>query len=260
MKNFKYIIYKIAPAIFITLILAMWLLVTQFGIVSEFLLPSPQKVFLAFINDFDTISKNLLTTLSEAFIGLFIAVIVAFLVSFLMDRFTFLYKSIYPVLVITQTIPTVAIAPILVLWFGYNMLPKIILITISCFFPIAISILNGFKNIDVSHINLLKTMGAGNLDIFFHIKLPFSLINFFSGFKIAISYSVVGAVIAEWLGGYSGLGVYMLRVKKSYEFDKMFAVIILVSLISVLLIYLVDLVQKVAIPWINDKSEAGKNV
>ena len=246
----KRIIYKVAPLIFIILILILWSFISYSNMLPSFMLPSPTNVLYAFFNDFGVITSNLSTTLFEAFVGLFIAVIFSFLTSFIMDRFNFLYRSIYPILIITQTVPTVAIAPILVLWFGYDMTPKIILIVVSCFFPITVSLLNGFKGIDKEQINLFRSMGASKFDIFFRLKLPFSMISFFSGFKIAVSYSVVGAVIAEWLGGYKGLGVYMIRAKKSYEFDKMFAVIILISLISLLLVILVDIIQKALMPWL----------
>ena len=160
---------------------------------------------------------------------------------------------LYPILVITQTVPTVAIAPLLVLWMGYGIAPKITLIVIVTFFPVAISLLEAFKQVDQDKIKLLKAMGASKYEIYKYIKLPESLSNFFSAFKIAVSYSVVGAVIAEWLGGFKGLGVYMIRVQKNYSFDKMFAVIFLISAISLILMKLVSFIQKKMMPWMEEK-------
>lgn len=150
---------------------------------------------------------------------------------------------------ITQTIPTVAIAPLLVLWMGYDMAPKIALVVIVCFFPMAVGLLDGFRSADQDTVNLLRSMGASKGQIFRMVKLPSSLGRFFSSLRVSVSYSIVGAVIAEWLGGNSGLGVYMTRVRKSYAFDKMFAVIVLISLISLLLMWLVSMIQRLCMPY-----------
>lgn len=221
------------------------------------MLPSPSDVVMAFINDFGLLMSHARTTLSEAFLGLSIGILFGFIVAVIMDRFQIAYRAIYPVLVITQTVPTVAIAPLLVLWMGYGILPKITLIVITSFFPITIGLLDGFRSTDADAINLMRAMGANRMQRFFHIKLPSSLSHFFAGLRISVSYSVIGAVVAEWLGGFSGLGVYMTRVRKSYSFDKMFAVIFFISLISLLLVLAVTFIQKAAMPW--ERKESIKN-
>ena len=129
------------------------------------------------------------------------------------------------------------------------MAPKVILIVITTFFPITVGLLNGFKSIDKDSVNLLRAMGAGRWQIFRYIKLPGAMSQFFAGLRISASYAVVGAVISEWLGGFGGLGVYMTRVKKAYSFDKMFAVIFLISIISLMLMKGVDLLQRKSMPW-----------
>ena len=188
-------------------------------------------------------------TLQEAIYGLIIGIIMAFVIATLMDRFPFIYKAVYPLLVITQTIPTIAIAPLLVLWLGFEMAPKIALVIITTFFPITISLLDGYRSADVDAINLIRSMGGGRLKIFRYIKLPSAMNHFFSGLKVSASYAIVGAVISEWLGGFEGLGVYMTRVKKAYAFDKMFAVIIFISIISLLLMLGISLLRTVCMPW-----------
>ena len=188
-------------------------------------------------------------TLAEAFVGLMIGIVTGFVMAVLMDQFDGLYKALYPLLILTQTIPTVAIAPLLVLWFGYEMAPKVILIVITTFFPIAVGLLNGFKSADKDSMNMLRAMGAGRWQIFRYIKFPGAISEFFAGIRIAVSYAVVGAVISEWLGGFKGLGVYMTRVKQAFSFDKMFAVIFLISIISLLLMNGVDFLQKNCMPW-----------
>ena len=167
----------------------------------------------------------------------------------LMDRFEGVYKAFYPIMVITQTIPTIAIAPLLVLWMGYDVAPKVTLIVIVTFFPIAVGLLEGFRAADKDTMNLMRSMGASQGQIFRYVKLPGALGNFFTSLKISVSYSVVGAVIAEWLGGFQGLGVYMTRVRSAYSFDKMFAVIFLISAISLVLMWLVTILRKKLMPW-----------
>ena len=116
------------------------------------------------------------------------------------------------IVIITQTIPTIAIAPLLVLWMGFGMAPKITLVVITTFFPISIGLLDGYRSADPDEVNLLRAMGANRLQVFWHIKLPSATGSFFSGLRISASYAVVGAVISEWLGGFEGLGVYMAPI------------------------------------------------
>ena len=249
MKKFQNITDKIASSIIIAVLLMIWQILSMVNIIPKFMLPSPIEVVRAFISDFPLLMEHTEITLIEAFLGLGLGIILGFAVAVIMDRFEYAYKMIYPVLVITQTIPTVAIAPLLVLWMGYGILPKIMLILLTSFFPITIGLLDGFHSVDRDMLNLLKTMGATSFQNFIHLKLPSSLGYFFAGLRISVSYSIIGAVVAEWLGGYDGLGVYMTRVRKSYSFDKMFAVIFLISGISLLLMYFVKKIQRWCMIW-----------
>lgn len=232
-------------------LLLIWQLVCSLELIPSFMLPSPLEVMQAFVSEFPLFLENSVITLQEAFIGLILGVSVGFAVAVLMDTFAFLYKAFYPLLIITQTIPSVAIAPLLVLWFGYEMTPKIVLIVISTFFPVTVGLLDGFRSADKDAIGLLCSMGANRVKVFRYIKFPSALPQLFSGLRIAAAYSVVGAVISEWLGGFGGLGVYMTRVKKAFAFDKMFAVIFLISAISLALMALVGLAEKKCMPYRN---------
>ena len=194
-----------------------------------------------------------LVSVQEAIYGLIIGVILAFIIATLMDRYETLEKALLPLMVVTQTIPTIAIAPLLVLWMGFGMAPKITLVVVTTFFPIAVGLLDGYKSVDPDEINLLRSMKANRLQIFWHVKLPAALPYFFSGLRVSASYAVVGAVISEWLGGFDGLGVYMTRVRKAYTFDKMFAVIILIIIVSLLLMAAVDLLKTITMPWLRKR-------
>lgn len=248
-RKFQSITSKLWSIAALVVILALWQGASMAGLVPEYMLPSPVDVVKALISEFPFLMENAKVTLAEAFLGLLCGVVLGFVMAVIMDRFDRLYQAFYPLIVVTQTIPTVAIAPLLVLWFGYEMLPKVILIVIVTFFPVTVGLLTGFRSADKDMINLLRSMGAGRVQIFRYIKLPGAMGQFFSSLRISASYSVVGAVISEWLGGFNGLGVYMTRVKKAFAFDKMFAVILLISVISLVLMKLVDVLQKVCMAW-----------
>lgn len=254
-KKLQSITNKTAQLIAVAVIVLIWYICSDREVIPAYMLPSPYDVVKAFIDNFSVMMKQASVTLQEACYGLLIGVALAFIVATLMDRFSFLHKAIYPILVITQTIPTIAIAPLLVLWMGFGMAPKITLVVLTTFFPIAVGLLGGFAGADEDAINLMRAMGANRYQIFKYVKLPNAMPSFFSGLRVSASYSVVGAVISEWLGGFEGLGVYMTRVKKAYAFDKMFAVIVFISIISLLLMALVNLLEKTVMPWKRIKSK-----
>lgn len=240
---------KITSISAIAVILIVWQIASGTGLISKYLLPSPFDVARALVSEFPLLMSHARVTLAEAFLGLMAGILTGFVMAVLMDRYQKFYQIFYPLVVLSQTIPTVAIAPLLVLWFGYEMTPKIILIVIVTFFPIAVSLLDAFRAVDKDLLHLLQSMGASPAKIFWIVKFPGALGPFFASLRIAATYAVVGAVIAEWLGGFNGLGVYMIIVKKGFAFDKMFAVIFLVSAISLLLIWFVSFLQKRCMPW-----------
>ena len=250
-KKLQSITNKAAPLVSIAVLISVWLFASERELIESYMLPSPSAVGRAFINELPILMQHTLVTVKEAVYGLIIGIVIAFAVAVIMDAVPFIRAALYPVLVISQTIPTIAIAPLLVLWMGFDMAPKITLVVLTTFFPIAVSLLDGFQSADRDEINLLRSMGAGKLQIFRHIKLPGAGEQFFSGLKVSASYAVVGAVISEWLGGFEGLGVYMTRVKQAYAFDKMFAVIILVSLLSLVLMAIVALLKKITMPYLD---------
>lgn len=249
MKKSPSITSKLPAAIAIAALLVVWQAACSGGLVPEFMLPSPLQVLAALVSEFPVLLLHARITLTEAALGLGTGVAAAFVIATLMDRFRFLYKALYPLLIITQTIPSVAIAPLLVLWMGFEMAPKITLVAITTFFPITIGLLDGYASAGKEEAELLRSMGAGRAQIFVHLKFPAALSHFFAGLRVSASYAVVGAVISEWLGGFEGLGVYMTRVKKAYAFDQMFAVIVFITAVSLLLMLCVSLLRKLAMPW-----------
>jgi ABC-type nitrate/sulfonate/bicarbonate transport system permease component len=248
-KKYQSIKSKVYPLIFVAILLLIWQGICVLNIVPPYMLPTPAGVAQAFVSDFALLCSHSLTTLAEALLGLIFSVAFGVVMAVVMDRFEFLYLAVYPLIVLTQTIPAIAIAPLLILWMGFGMAPKILLIFITCFFPITVSALSGLRSVDPDVVNLMRSMGASPLQILLRVKLKASLESFFTGLKLAAAYAIIGAVISEWLGGMHGLGVYMTRVRKAYAFDEMFAVIIFVSIVSLILMKVVDVIQKKSMPW-----------
>lgn len=249
MKRLPSITSKLPALLTLAAVLAIWLGVSEGGVVPDFMLPTPAQVWRALAGDFPALLRNAAVTLQEAAYGLLIGIAVALALATIMHRVRALYRALYPLLVVTQTIPTIAIAPLLVLWMGFGMAPKVTLVALTTFFPLAVSLLEGYASTDRAAADLLRAMGASRRQIFRHLEFPSALSHFFSGLRVSVSYAVVGAVISEWLGGTAGLGVYMTRAKKAYAFDKMFAVIIVIVAVSLLLMALVTVLRRRACPW-----------
>lgn len=239
----------VAPACAVVALLAVWQGACSLGLVPNFMLPSPVQVVTALVADFPLLLSHMWTTLSEAALGLAIGVAVGFVFAVLMDKFETFYLAFDPLLTVSQTIPTVAIAPLLVLWFGYGLMPKVLLVVLTTFFPVTVALASGFRSVDPDQVDLLRTMNATEWQIFRYAKLPAAMEQFFSGLRISATYAIVGAVISEWLGGFTGLGVYMTRVRKSFAYDRMFAVIIITSALSLALMKGVDVLERICMPW-----------
>ncbi|WP_296403972.1 ABC transporter permease [Psychrobacter sp.] len=238
-KVIKRIRGLIKRQILVILIIALWQFCVWLQIIPDYLLPSPFQIVQAFIDDFPLLMVHAKYTLATAFIGTTIGLIISFILSIVMDLSKTMRELIYPVILLNQTIPTIAIAPLLIIWLGYGITPKVVLVILAVFFPITIALIDGYQSVSREHLNLFKSMKASKYQLYRHLKIPSAMGSFFTGLKVALSYALISAVIAEWLGGYYGLGVYMTRVRKSYDLDSMFAVIFLISFLTVLLIGLV---------------------
>lgn len=256
MKRLRNIENSIIPTAFCAVLLLIWQLSVDRGAVPRFVLPSPTDIASTLIEIMPDIYNHIFVTLTEAFAGFFISIILALVLAILMDSIKTLKKAIYPILVVSQTVPLIVLAPLFVMWFGFGMLPKIITVVLVCFFPILVSLMDGLSSVDGDMINLLKSMKATRLQIFRLVKFPAAMVSFFSGLRIAATYSIMGAIIGEWLGGKAGLGIYMSRVRNSYAYDKTFAAIVIIVVLSMLVFYAVKLLQRLVMPW---SIEAEKN-
>lgn len=229
--------------------LALWEYTVRWREIPEWILPGPIQITRTFLDTLPLMGKHTLSTMQECLAGFVLAILLAFIMAFLMEEISMVKKLLYPVIVISQTVPIVSVAPLFIIWFGYGILPKIIVVILVCFFPITISFLSGLAAVDKEYLELFRSMKATRLAMFRMVKLPLALPAFFSGLKISASYSVMGAVIGEWLGAKEGLGTYMTLSQHSFQVDRVFAAILAVTLLSMALFGVVSIIERVVIPW-----------
>ena len=237
------------PAAFFIFLLAVWEAVSRLNAVPAFILPAPSMVIVTLFTEFKIMSSHILITLYETLAGFFISVILSILIALLMDSIPAIRKTLYPLLVISQTIPIIILAPLFIIWFGYGYLPKIIIVILICFFPITVNLLQSLAAADKELTSLLKSMGASKYKIYRFVKVPSSLPGFFSGLKTAAAYSIIGATIGEWVGGKNGLGVYMIRAKQSFSTDRVFAAIIVITVLSIIFLKIIEYCERKSMPW-----------
>jgi ABC-type nitrate/sulfonate/bicarbonate transport system permease component len=240
--------YGPAVALF-GLFLTAWQCATWLWRIEAYLLPSPSRIVQAGLQARGVLVHHVQQTLRETLAGFGLALVGGLLLALAIDLSSLLRRTLYPVLVISQTVPIMAIAPLLVIWLGYTIWPKIIVVALVCFFPIVVTAADGLQSADPELLALLQTMGASRGQVFLKVRVPGALPAVFSGIKIAITYSVIGAIIGEWVGASRGLGVFMLRASNSFRTDWVFAAIAISSLLSILLFLGVTLIERLALPW-----------
>ena len=244
---------KLLPGIIIFALLAIWEVCVRVFAIPLYVLPAPTQVVSAFFTDLPALWRHALASMAEALLGMGIALAASLILGILMDAFPTFKRSIYPILVITQTVPMLVLAPIFIIYMGFGLAPKILTVTLMCFFPIVVSFADGMAQVHDGYIHLLRAYGASRLQIYTMAKIPASLPSLLSGLKVAATYSVSGAVVGEWIASKEGLGYYLLRVKNNYMLDKVFACVLVIILLSLLMNGLIRLLQRIAAPYITDK-------
>lgn len=239
-------------AILVFILLLIWQ-AAALGIDAAYILPSPIQVLVRLWE----LRKPLFTahlpaTMSIVAIGLVISVILGVGLAVLMDASKTAEKALYPLIIASQTIPTTALAPLFVLWFGYSIWSKVLVTVLITFFPITITLFDGFKSVKTEMEELLFTFGADRHLIFFHLKIPAVLPCFFSAIKMAVPLSIIGAAIGEWLGAQSGLGYFSRRMMTQLDGAGVFAPILLLSVVAMAFVGLVTVLEKRLIHWRSD--------
>jgi len=245
----------IPSLMFFLFVLGTWQIVAAATHVPLWLLPTPAQIVKALWETRQLIWMHTFTTLVETTVGFAFAVVFSLITAGVMVLSPWIKRLLYPFLIISQTVPLIAVAPLLILWLGYGLLPKIMVVILVCYFPITISLIEGLELTDTDFLNLLRSMGASRWQLFYIVRWPHALPSLFSGLKIAATYSVMGAVIAEWLGSSSGLGVYLTRSSHSFMTDRVFAAIFTITALSFLYYALISIVARLALPWIHSKNQ-----
>ncbi len=237
----------ILPCLSLLTILGFWEFMVRFLHIPNYVLPTPNKIVLALWTEKNNMLIHSLVTLKETFYGVVIALILAIIMAIAMDRFNNFKLAFYPILLASQTIPIVVLAPILIIYMGFGILPKVFIVVLMCFFPIVINFTDGLARVDQKMVNLIRLMGGKNWHIYSLVKIPSALPELFSGLKVSATYSIMGAVVGEWLASSQGLGYYLLRVKNAYLMDKVFACVVMIIILSLMMNFIVSLMESIFI-------------
>jgi putative hydroxymethylpyrimidine transport system permease protein len=240
--------YLSAVALIVALLVA-WELIVRLGHVPEYLLPAPTQILADLKTDWVILWPAMLVTLKEVLIGFVIATVAGVGLAVVLHLYGPLRRAVYPILIGSQTIPIVVLAPILVILFGYGILPKLVIVALICFFPIVVNGIDGLRAVDEDFIRMMYTLDATRLGIFRRVEFPGALPSFFSGMRIAATFAAIGAVFGEWSGSNAGLGYVMLEATPNLLTARIFAAILMLTVISLVLFGLVSLLERIAVPW-----------
>ncbi|WP_036319938.1 ABC transporter permease [Microbacterium indicum] len=237
------------PIVFVIALLILWWVVTEFGLVAPYLIPSPADTWAAFAENGPYLAHHTWVTTYETVIGFVIAAVVGLLVAVLMVYSSGLEKTVYPIILFAQVIPKIAIAPLFIVWLGFGVGPKILVAVLMAFFPVVISGLSGLRSVDPEILQLTSTMGAGRIKTFLKVRLPAALPELLSGLKVAATLAVTGAVVGEFVGANEGLGYVILQANGMLDTAMLFAALIIMSLMGVLLFAIIQIAERFLIPW-----------
>ena len=241
---------KYLSAVALTLaLLVAWELIVRLGHVPEYLLPAPTQILADLKTDWVILWPAMLVTLKEVVIGFVIATVAGVGLAVVLHLYGPLRRAMYPILIGSQTIPIVVLAPILVILLGYGILPKLVIVALICFFPIVVNGIDGLRAVDEDFIRMMYTLDATRWGIFRRVEFPGALPSFFSGMRIAATFAAIGAVFGEWSGSNAGLGYVMLEATPNLLTARIFAAILMLTVISLVLFGLVSLLERIAVPW-----------
>ena len=237
------------PALLIAVLLLAWELGVRIFETPAYILPPPSQIVTAFGEVRGLLAGHTVTTLTEALVGIVAGAVAGVALAVAVWAVPMFRRLAYPLLVASQTVPMIVLAPLLVLWFGFGLTPKVVVVALIAVFPVAISTVQGLASADREQIDLLRSMGADRRDILRLVLVPGATPAFFAGLRIASAYAIAGAVIGEWVGASSGLGLFLTRSQTSFRVDRVFVGVAVITALSVALFGIVDLLSRVAAPW-----------
>jgi len=239
----------VPPLLILIAVFAAWELYVELSGINRVTLPPPSRVAEAAWRNRELLWTHSQVTIQETVVGLAVSIAFAVSLALLLDAFAPVRRALYPLLVGSQTLPVIVIAPLLVLWFGFGLTPKIVVITLYTFFPITVAFATGLAATDPEAHLLMRTLGATRRQTLTMLQIPQSLPYLFTGLRIAVTYAMVAAVFAEWSGARQGLGIYVLLMKNSFRTDMVLAAILLIAVLSLALFVLVGVVEKMVVRW-----------
>lgn len=239
----------VAPLVLFGALLLAWEAAPRALSTPRWMLPTPTDIARATVEVRDVLPAQIRTTLTEAMIGLAAAATSGLVVALAIAGSAFVRRLLYPLLVISQNIPLIVLAPLLAVWFGFGMLPKVLIVALVGFFPIAIATADALVHADPELLDLLRTMGASRWQVLRIVRLPGAIPAFFAGLRISATYAIFGAVIGEWVGARAGLGLFITRSQTAYRTDRVFVAVIVIAAISMALFALVQVAERLAMPW-----------
>ncbi|MET0844015.1 MAG: ABC transporter permease [Mycetocola sp.] len=237
------------PTVAFIVSIALWQLIVVAFKIPPYILPAPTVVFESFIEELPTLWDASLVTGSEVLLGFLLAAVISIPLAYLIASVPIVEITLYPLIVVLQTIPKIAVAPLFIVWFGFGLLPKVLLTFLLCFFPILVDSLTGFKALDPRLLYITKSMGASGLQTFSYVRMPAALPFIFSGLKVAIVLAVTGAIVAEFVGSSAGLGYVLLRASANLDTALMFAVLVALSIMGLVFAYAVEFAERLVAPW-----------
>ena len=237
------------PLVLLAAAVGLWAVVVWAGHIPDYLFPSPTAVATSLANDAGPLGSATLVTVREIVLGYLLAVAVALTLAVVLHFSSALRRALLPILVLSQTVPTVLLAPILAILLGYGIEPKLIVVAVVCFFPIVVNAVDGLRGADPELIRMMRTLHGGRLAIFRRVELPGALPAIFSGARVAATYAAVGAVFGEWAGSSSGLGFVILQAQPALDTERIFAAVLILSALALALYALVTLAERILVPW-----------
>lgn len=241
---------NLMPAIALSVgVLIFWEAVIRLFKVPTFVLPAPTAIVESLIANWRALAFAAQATALEVLFGFVLSAIVGVLVALVIVRFERFGRALYPLIVLFQNVPKVALAPIFILWFGYDLAPKILLIVVIAFFPVAIDMLAGLQSVEPSFVSLMRSVGASKTKILMRVRIPHSLPHLMAGLKVAITFSVIGAIVGEFAGANKGLGYMIQFASTQLDTPLIFAALIVVSVLGLAFYYIVEYAERVLVPW-----------
>lgn len=253
------VVRRLAPAVgLVALLVAGWELACRALVVDPIVLPAPSRILSALWDARTVAAGHAATTLTETVVGFSVSVAFAIGAALAMDQLGWLRRAVYPILVASQTIPIVAVAPLFVIWFGIGLLPKTLVVVLVTFFPVTVALLDGLAAADRDATDLLTSFGANRRQVLAKLRWPGALPSLFTGLRIAVTYAVIGAIFGEGVGATEGLGIWIVLSKNLFRTDLVFAAILVTAAMTLVLWALVGLAERLLIPWHGESRRATR--